>query len=1084
MVSQNYPQQRKKNKKEQMMKKIKIIIISIFAFAMQTNTAQAQLNYQTYNLNASTLTSNEWPNLDLQPITETGTLQTLNEVSSFTENAVKISGYIKIEQQKTYKINTDANGKTLIWIDEDPIINQEKHLATGWHQIAIDYLPTNNPNLNITIDNQPIQNYQTKESTSGYYCETFKDARVKATTGTRVASLPDFNSLPSTAENRTASIQDEIIIGTTSDSATRCIGYLPIHQGGDYTFSITSENKAQVFVNDKVIADITQITFTKTIATGQGTINLQPGIHKIELQTYTPLNTQPQLVIRTYKGPDTQNQHQSLPTQKMKPTVPAAHITCDDQSYAIMSLNIPQTCANAQNVILQTNIYIPEAGNTALTTNTGQITIEELQPTTTALNPERLSQGWYKMTINEIDPKQKLNLQLTINSEPAGYQTNALPPEVKVNYIKSLNNEDLTNINCDQIYANDIPLQNYVHKTHVLTNIENYRWREQTNYKLCYKARIIPLPEDALISIPPETKAKLTDTQQNTIQVMPQEQPQKIEPPINQKQKIEIEHNAIRSNVGIGITYEVAGEEKGRIPEILNRPPQIIKTNYETDEELPLTININEIATDPDGDTITIERATAKGTGRVINNGTTLEYIPAEQFHGQETIDITITDNDQTTNGTLTITVHSTNDAPEFLQNNYHFTIKDTDIIVGYVTATDPDDSDANLTYTMQSNTFTIDSNTGYITVKPTATLTQLTYQHTVKVTDTGKDSDTAQVTINVDYKPRFDQTYHYEKNLKEIFFSKDANDNFKPLTLTPNVKATDRNGDQLTYRITQGNELNLFAINSTTGQITITKIPENAAYIDWNFELTIRAEQTNDASQFAETTAIIAIDPFDDSWCRALNPSQGKVCWTYFQGPNPHEENGSQRGNFDFKDLLTTQNDAFDFPALQNWTTNKHNNRIPYIPSTTKGTCTISSATWAIGGFRDKKIGCHQDLQDEMLMTYIGYFDISQEGTYILSAVLDDAAEVFIDNKKIMRLGLGTGTSKISDQEDISKYINLDSYNSQDHNNKEVYLTAGTHRIIIIVFEVESGWKVDEVNLTQKSTGTQIGINSILTSP
>ena len=71
--------------------------------------------------------------------------------------------------------------------------------------------------------------------------------------------------------------------------------------------------------------------------------------------------------------------------------------------------------------------------------------------------------------------------------------------------------------------------------------------------------------------------------------------------------------------------------------------------------------------TDVDGDTLSLTAVTTAGTGTVAVNddGLSVDYTPAANFNGTETITYTVsdgTDTDET--GTLTVTVTAVNDAP------------------------------------------------------------------------------------------------------------------------------------------------------------------------------------------------------------------------------------------------------------------------------------------------------------------------------------------------------------------------------------------------------------------------------------
>ena len=154
-------------------------------------------------------------------------------------------------------------------------------------------------------------------------------------------------------------------------------------------------------------------------------------------------------------------------------------------------------------------------------------------------------------------------------------------------------------------------------------------------------------------------------------------------------------------------------------------------------------------------------------------------------------------------------------------------------------TATDPDAGDT-LTYSIAGgnigNAFAINSSTGQITVANAAALdfeTTATFTLTVQVQDAGGLTDAATVTINL-------TDINEAPTVNNATFS--LSENSANGTVVGTVAATDPDaGDTLTYSITGGNTNNAFAINSSTGQITVN----NAAALDFEttptFVLTVQ---------------------------------------------------------------------------------------------------------------------------------------------------------------------------------------------------------------------------------------------------
>lgn len=202
--------------------------------------------------------------------------------------------------------------------------------------------------------------------------------------------------------------------------------------------------------------------------------------------------------------------------------------------------------------------------------------------------------------------------------------------------------------------------------------------------------------------------------------------------------------------------------------------------------------------------------------------------------------------------------------------------------VVGQVTATDLDVADT-LTYSIIGGTgagvFSINSATGVITVLNSSLLdyeTTPTYTLNVQVTDNGTPvrSNSELITINVINIP---------ENTAPVIPATG------PFTIAENsavnavvgtVTATDAESNTITYSITAGNNLGIFAINSATGAIRIL----NNTYLDYEtvntHTLTIRAtdngfgalnssrnvtinvSNVNEAPSFVPSQAILNLDP------------------------------------------------------------------------------------------------------------------------------------------------------------------------------------------------------------------------------
>ena len=96
----------------------------------------------------------------------------------------------------------------------------------------------------------------------------------------------------------------------------------------------------------------------------------------------------------------------------------------------------------------------------------------------------------------------------------------------------------------------------------------------------------------------------------------------------------------------------------------VNRPPTANPDTAETDEDIPVTIDLLPNDTDPDGHPLSVVSASA-GHGTVsINPDGTVTYTPGEDYHGTDTLTYTISDgHGGTSTSIITVTVNPVVDA-------------------------------------------------------------------------------------------------------------------------------------------------------------------------------------------------------------------------------------------------------------------------------------------------------------------------------------------------------------------------------------------------------------------------------------
>ena len=99
----------------------------------------------------------------------------------------------------------------------------------------------------------------------------------------------------------------------------------------------------------------------------------------------------------------------------------------------------------------------------------------------------------------------------------------------------------------------------------------------------------------------------------------------------------------------------------------VNDAPVATNDSESLTEDASLTsITVLDDDTDADGDSLTVSAISYSGTGTAAINSDNarIDYTPAANFNGTDTITYTVSDGTTTDTGTLTITVTAVNDAP------------------------------------------------------------------------------------------------------------------------------------------------------------------------------------------------------------------------------------------------------------------------------------------------------------------------------------------------------------------------------------------------------------------------------------
>ncbi|HEX5065660.1 MAG TPA: cadherin domain-containing protein, partial [Myxococcota bacterium] len=266
-------------------------------------------------------------------------------------------------------------------------------------------------------------------------------------------------------------------------------------------------------------------------------------------------------------------------------------------------------------------------------------------------------------------------------------------------------------------------------------------------------------------------------------------------------------------------------------------------------------------ATDPDaGETFTYAILGGNTGGAFALDATTgalTVAVPAAlNFETTPTFTLTVRVTDSgglTDNATITVNLTNVNEAP--VLNDATFALAENSAAgtaVATLAATDPD-AGSTFTYAIlggnTNGAFALDATTGALTVANPAALnfeTTPTFTLTVRVTDSGGLTDNATITVNL-------TNVNEAPVLNDAAFS--VAENSAAGTAVATLAATDPDaGSTFTYSILSGNTGGAFALDPTTGQITVA----NPAALDFettpSFTLTV---QVTDAGGLTDNATI-----------------------------------------------------------------------------------------------------------------------------------------------------------------------------------------------------------------------------------
>ncbi len=317
-------------------------------------------------------------------------------------------------------------------------------------------------------------------------------------------------------------------------------------------------------------------------------------------------------------------------------------------------------------------------------------------------------------------------------------------------------------------------------------------------------------------------------------------------------------------NVGSSFSYVIEWEGAAVLASLQNGP-------YAIDENSAAGTSVGFAhSADPDaGDTRVYSITGGSGSSLFAINATTGEITLTGALNYESASSYTLNLRVQDVGGlfdttTVVININDLNEVP-VLSPAGPFSFNENvapGTVVTNMSATDQDGGQT-LTYTIQSGStagmFAINSATGQITFAGSPDFeTVNSYSLVVRVTDNGTGALFAEQTVGITIN-----------DLNEVPVLSPAgpfsfNENVAPGTTVTTMSATDQDtADTLTYTIHSGNTGGMFAINSSTGEITFAGSPDFETLSLYN--LVIRVTDNGTGSLFAQQTVTVNITDINE---------------------------------------------------------------------------------------------------------------------------------------------------------------------------------------------------------------------------
>ncbi|UAB68887.1 cadherin domain-containing protein [Vibrio sp. SCSIO 43132] len=271
-----------------------------------------------------------------------------------------------------------------------------------------------------------------------------------------------------------------------------------------------------------------------------------------------------------------------------------------------------------------------------------------------------------------------------------------------------------------------------------------------------------------------------------------------------------------------------------------NDAPVAVADTATTQEDNTVTIDVLANDTDAEDNALTIKEASVpseQGTVAIVDGK--IVFTPADNFNGEATITYTVTDGKLDSEpSTVKVTVEAVNDevGPVTDSNVADNTVSENAGVGTVVNitgvATDADGDKVTYSLTNDANgLFTIDPETGVVTVAKDGLDYETAQSHTIEITATSSDGSTSKETFTIGVE-NADGTTPGEGDTDNAV-GPVTDSNVADNTVSENAGvgtvvnitgvATDADGDKVTYSLT--NDANgLFTIDPETGVVTVAK--------------------------------------------------------------------------------------------------------------------------------------------------------------------------------------------------------------------------------------------------------------------